>query len=299
MKDPQLLEERRVGLELYLRTLVSHKDSTWRLSPTLLRFLEVPLQRSAQLSSDCSPASWMDDCDLAQSTSKSIRALLSKRDALMSRGQDAAEARKASVEAKTQLASLVSSLTRLKACLDALASQGLLQAELRRRTDMLSALQDEADTLGKLASSSSARLNAPRTAEGTGRSESSSSSPAEPPSQARVDLLGSAATAPTRSLGRKIGAPVETDQTRPLDNQGLLQLQQQEMESQDSRLSDISAILRRQRMLGEEIGKEVELHNEHLDGLNREVDVTADKMGKVRQKIKRCEIKQLDLGKLG
>lgn len=292
IKNPAVLEDRRAGLELYLRTLVSHKDDAWRQSPVLLRFLEVPLSKASHLPSDFTSASWLDEHDALQSTVKDIRALLSKRDALVSRGQDAAEARKASVEAKTLLAGLVASLTKLSAGLDSLASQGLAQAELRRRTDLVTDLQDEVETLGKVASSS-ARI----TAASKGNSSSSrpgqqhlaaASGSSEPPSAARVDLLGPAAAASgPRALGRKIGAPVETEQTRPLDNQGLLQLQQQEMDAQDSRLSDISAILRRQRFLGEEIDRELRLHNEELDGLNQEVDQTTDKMGKVRQKIKR------------
>lgn len=283
-----MLEDRRAGLELYLRTLLSHKDSTWRQSPSLLRFLDVPTSRAAPLPSDFTLASWIDEQERLRSTVKEIRSMLSKRDALVARGQDAAEARKASVEAKTLLADLVKSLSTLSVGLDNLASQGLTQAELRRRTDLITGLQDEVETLSKLASSS-VRSAAAATAKGRAQEEGTASSAQEQrPSAGRIDLLGPAAASGTRSMGRKIGAPVETDQTRPLDNQGLLQLQQQEMDTQDSRLSDITGILRRQRFLGEEIGRELELHNNELDGLDQEVDVTTDKMGKVRQKIKRC-----------
>lgn len=293
LTDPDQVESRRAALERYLRILNSHKDATWRSTLAFQRFLEVPVGRAQQHldAGGTSPAAWLDDYETVHAQTKTVRSQLSKRDALMSRGQDASEARKASVEAKATLATLTTSLKRLSSGMDALANQGMAQGELRRRTDMLSALQDEVDTLGKLASNSvrpstsTGRAAAP----GPGHNSTPSSSQA-PPSAARMDLLGAAANGnpPGRALGRKLGAAVETDQTRALDNQGLLQLQQQEVEDQDSRLGDISAILRRQRMLGEEIGREVGLHNDMIDGLDKDVDQTTDKMSKVRQKIKRC-----------
>ncbi|KAF9363190.1 hypothetical protein BGX34_004694 [Mortierella sp. NVP85] len=46
MDNPELLEERRAGLELYLRAILSHQDDKWRLTREWNEFLAVPIGRS-------------------------------------------------------------------------------------------------------------------------------------------------------------------------------------------------------------------------------------------------------------
>jgi regulator of vacuolar morphogenesis len=62
-----------------------------------------------------------------------------------------------------------------------------------------------------------------------------------------------------------LGAPApETERTRVLDNEGVLQLQKDEMASQDEQVRALAAIIRRQKELGLAIQSEVDLHNEML-----------------------------------
>ncbi|CEH18677.1 VAM7 [Ceraceosorus bombacis] len=94
-----------------------------------------------------------------------------------------------------------------------------------------------------------------------------------------------AGQAPNRSLqgatSRTLGAPpppVETHQTRALDDEGLVKLQQGQMDSQDARLGDLAAVLRRQRQMGLAINQELQEQTEMLRGLGEEVDQVESKM---------------------
>ena len=90
--------------------------------------------------------------------------------------------------------------------------------------------------------------------------------------------------------GRVFGAPPpprETEETRPLDSNGLLQLQQAKIEDQDTNLSQLSAILQRQKHLGLAINAEIGQHNELLDQLDRDVDRSVDKLSAAKKQMNR------------
>jgi regulator of vacuolar morphogenesis len=70
----------------------------------------------------------------------------------------------------------------------------------------------------------------------------------------------------------------ETAETRPLDDRGLLSLQQTYMDQQDSKLEGLTAAIRRQRALGEMIGEELRIHDELLDRLETSTDKTQSKL---------------------
>ena len=72
--------------------------------------------------------------------------------------------------------------------------------------------------------------------------------------------------------------PKETEVTRPLDNVGLLSMQQTQIKQQDNQLSQLTTILQRQRQLGEAIGSEIALQIEMLDDLSNEVDNVGSKL---------------------
>ena len=281
-RDDSLLEERRAGLEVYLRSILNSKDARFRQSRIFTSFLEVPHSMSMS-ADDYTPASWSEELSEQMSTARSIRAQFSKRDVIMadpSSSVPGSEIRQLSVDAKIRLASLVTATTKLTNGLSELGKKGLVQAELRRLTDGLTKLQDEVELLGKMAVASR-RL--PPTA-----SVSSTSAPAKEASpSARNDLLGSAAARPARVLGKKAGPAAETDVTRPLDHEGLMQLQQTQMDEQDERLDAITAVLRRQRLIAGNIHEELVEQNELLGQLETEVDQTSSKLGKAQKTIKK------------
>ena len=274
--SPELIDERRQGLERYLRAILAHKDARWRDARALNAFLEVPVGKPTL--SAFTSSSWLEEHATLTASAREIRAVLARRDSIATRGDDVSAARQASVEAKKKLAALVASLTRLATGLNELGKGGLAEGELRRRSNMVSRLQDEAETLGKLAVAS-------KSAPMTSSSSIARANSIPAPSAERSDLLGSA-----KPTGRVLGSrkPAgETDQTRPLDNGGLLQLQKTLVDEQDSRLDSLTAVLRRQRELGLAINNELEQQNEMLDDLTIGVDRTSTKLQKAQGQLKR------------
>jgi regulator of vacuolar morphogenesis len=72
--------------------------------------------------------------------------------------------------------------------------------------------------------------------------------------------------------------PAETELTRGLDNEGLLDLQKQTMEDQEQHVEQFSAILSRHRQLGLAIDQELETQNQMLSELDGSVNDTATKL---------------------
>ena len=96
--------------------------------------------------------------------------------------------------------------------------------------------------------------------------------------------LGAAAAAQGRVFG---AAALETEETRALDDRGLLQLQQQHIDTQDDQLSQLSAILKRQKELGVAIGVEIDQQIEMLDSLSGEVDRVGGKLAGAKKQMNR------------
>lgn len=198
---------------------------------------------------------------------RSLRANFAKRDAMIL--QSRAEAHVANMEGKKGLVELVKRLSALTVGLEQLAKAGMPAGELHRRNEMVGQLQDEAEMLGKTAN------EAPRV--GSGQKDGKRF--AETPSAERNALLSSSST--TKTPSRVLGASApkgETTETRPLDNAGLLSLQQTYVAEQDSKLDALTAALRRQRALGEMINQELAVHEELLDDLDRGTDRVTGRM---------------------
>ncbi|KAI1319936.1 hypothetical protein EDD11_002611 [Mortierella claussenii] len=91
---------------------------------------------------------------------------------------------------------------------------------------------------------------------------------------------------PRRVFGRVVqNLTQETSQTRGLDNEGLLLLQQEQMKQQDDHIEQFNAILQRQKHIGLAIGHELDNQIQLLDELDRDVDRTTLKLGLVNKKI--------------
>ena len=284
--NPAVLEERREGLERYLRAILSSKDDRWRDAFAFRDFLGVPVGKfqgdgGAGGSSQFTSSSWLDEHTDLQARIRDVRADVNKRDALSDMG-DVSGSHQANVQAKKKLAAALSRVGVLEEGVQHLALAGMSEGELQRRRDMVGRLRDECEKLAKMVTV--ARL----TSRGVG-----SSAERNPASEAdRAALLSGPSGKPTTGFQRPItrvfgGQPKETDQTRPLDNQGLVQLQQTQIDQQDAQLSQLSAILHRQKQLGVAIGQEIEVQNEMLDDLTGEVDRVGGKLKSAKTQMNR------------
>jgi len=209
-------------------------------------------------------ASWLDEHLELQTRLRDVRADINKREALSDQG-DINASHKSNVSAKQKLAGVLSRIGTLGKALQDLASNGMTEGELQRRTDMVARLQDDCEKLGKMVT----------VARQTSRGYTPHSATSNPtPTADREELLGGATNAFTH-ITRVFGStsePQETEATRPLDDHGLVSMQNLQIEQEDQQLSFLSSILQRQRQLGEAIGHEIRMHNDALDDLNNEVD---------------------------
>jgi regulator of vacuolar morphogenesis len=217
------LQERREALERYLRSILTHRDPRWRNSRAFREFLAVPIgkadhlvQGTSAIRTDFTNSSWLDEHSSLAAVGREIRADINRRDSLALSGSTT-EAHQASVQAKKKLASLLTRLSVLAKGLEELGLAGMAEGELRRRTDLVGALQDEAGALGKLAVATKGRASASLAARDVAGGTAASS-------EARKELIPT--TAPSKPTTRVLGAKAqETEITRPLDNTGLVQLQ--------------------------------------------------------------------------
>lgn len=140
--------------------------------------------------------------------------------------------------------------------------------ELRRRRDLLGSAKVEKEGLEKLAVSLAVK--------GQNKGNGGSLVGAAASQQDKSALFGPGVSKPS---GRVLGAPVpETDRTRELDNDGVLQLQKQLMADQDLDVEELGKIVRRQREMGLAIHGELELQNEMLKRVDEDADRVARKI---------------------
>ena len=148
------------------------------------------------------------------------------------------------------------------------------EGELRRRRDLLSSAKREKEGLETLLSAMVAKSAVDKTV--ADKSESTA-------------LLGGATAANAAgkpiaaSKGRVLGK--ETDRTRALDNQGVVQLQKQMMREQDEDVMVLARAVARQRELGEQIQEELLVQNEMLGMLDEDVTRVQGKMDVARKRI--------------
>lgn len=283
--ESAMIEQRRAGLEAYLRAIIGAKEDRWRESYVFREFLGVPVGKQAPAagsgSTQFSLASWLDEHFELQSRIRDVRAHINRRDTLSDRG-DVGASHTANVQAKKTLAEILSRVRILTEGLQELGMAGMAEGELQRRTDMVARLQDDCEKLGKIVTVArqASRANTLTTTPGTFTNVSIA------PESDRAALLGSDKPV-SRVFGAALKNPQETGQTRPLDDHGLLQLQKTQMEHQDTQLSQLTTILQRQRHLGEAIGAELRLHNEMLDDLANDVDRVGGKLSGAKKQLNR------------
>lgn len=289
VNSPELTRERQAGLEKYLRAIGESPDRRWRDTSAWRTFLHLPTPSTTNSTVSAAgmvgnvaagaadPGTWLEINKELKQCLHEARLCLSKRDGAADTGNTTAviEAGAATKRVLVKAGGLLSSLTD---GLKKMQESGRIgDGEIRRRRDLISAARMERDGLDKLASSMPGSASTAAIRAGSSVAESSSTN--------RNTLLGSPRTRPT---GRVLGAPLpETDKTRELDNHGVLQLQQQEMQAQDLQLDQLAAIIRRQKEMGIQITEEVERQTELLDATDRDTDRVDGKLKVANRRIKK------------
>lgn len=292
--NDEVIRERRVLLEQYLRTILTTKDPRWRTSFGFADFLAIPNARagpssagtaSATSSSSAPPppeiwtaANWLTEHSHVQAVLRSARAALLKRDALAMQMSDASGARSASVEAKKLLKEASLRLVGLDKALGGL--KGLGEGEKRRREELVEGLKGERDNLSRMADAGVRTSQA-----GQGATPSSNGTAGSIPG-GTGSIWAPAAPQPGRVFGQA-AKPQETEVTRPLDDRGLVQLQEQQVKDQDEQLGILSRLMQRQRKMGEEIHQELEEQNEILDHVDSEVTRVGGKLARTKRQMNR------------
>ncbi|KAI8927780.1 hypothetical protein BC831DRAFT_451048 [Entophlyctis helioformis] len=271
------------------------------------------LSMAARTSGDSSwPSadSWMDDLRQLQALVTDIRSEINAR-ARAAEGGDVASVQSKNIQLRKGVATAAERLNVLENALhasDALPPSSAsnpassTKGEIRRRQDLLANLKEDISQITKQAlSTPSSQRTTRESAErqelmGKGRHANSSSS--------SVNSLGGTSTTSTLQGGlslnrpasmparssRKFGivtGPQETDETRPLDNQGLLQLQRATLDQQESELDSLSSIIRRQREIGLAMSNELDSQNQLLDELNHQVDRVDTNLNNSNKKLTR------------
>ncbi|EIW73286.1 hypothetical protein TREMEDRAFT_37265 [Tremella mesenterica DSM 1558] len=290
--DDKIVRERRILLEQYLRTLLTTKDPRWRQSYGFSDFLAVPTPRasssteptsSSNLSSNLPPppdiftaTNWLSEQSQVQSLLRLVRAALLKRDALALQLSDASGSRSAGVQAKRLLKEVSVRLSNLEKGLISLS--GLGEGENRRREELIEGLKAERDNLNRMSETGI------RTSGSNFSSSAGISSGGKDTMPGGIGSIWNTNPQPGRVFGIK-NKPQETEETRPLDERGLVQLQQHRMDDQDQQLGELSKVLQRQRKMGEEIHQEIEEQNEMLDHVEGEVTRVGGKLARAKRQM--------------
>ncbi|KAK4702221.1 regulator of vacuolar morphogenesis, partial [Phenoliferia sp. Uapishka_3] len=273
--------ERRQALEKWLRGLVMDRDRRWVNSKAMKEFLAAPegLGEDGGDEGRWTSTSWLTEQGELAVLSRTVRAGFAKRDGLIMRGESAA-AYVVEKDGKKGLVELVTRLGSLTKGLSDLAKGGMPEGEITRRKEMVQRLQDDVESLGVAAG---AKARTPMSAARAGEAH-------EPDTGGRRAALLGAGSAPSKNTGRVLGAAAkakETAETRPLDNGGLLQLQDQYVADQDSKLEGLAAALRRQKDLGLMIADELAVQDDIINGLEGDVDRVGGKLKSAEKTMRR------------
>lgn len=288
VSNPDLTEERRRGLEHYLRKINECDDSRWRNTSAWRSFLNLPSSLSSQTGTKAgalhsvlsgpggagAPITdatvWLDCHRDVKTQLHEARLHLTSRDQASSpqkQHEASAAAKSCLVKVAGMINGLEEGLKNIQQSSGGWGSQKLGEGEVRRRKDLIAAAKKEKDGLENL-------LNAMAT--------KSKLDNAVATMQDTQKLVGTKPKTSGRVLGK------ETAETRELDNQGVLQLQKQKMAEQDLDVEELRKIVQRQRELGVAINNELEVQNEMLrmvdEDVNRveaKVDIAKKRIGKI------------------
>ena len=282
VSSPDLTEERRKGLETYLRAINESDNGAWRNTSAWRAFLNLPStshskdsKASALHSALTGPGGagapitdgtiWLDTHRDLQTQLHNARLHLTSRDQATSpqkQHEASAAAKSCLVKSGTMITALEDGLKNLHS--SGYGSQKIGEGEIRRRKDLVTAAKKEKDGLENLMSmlNTKSKLdNAVATIEDTKK------------------LVGNKPKSGGRVLGK------ETAETRELDNNGVLQLQKQKMAEQDLDVQDLHQIVLRQKVLAGEINTELAIQNEMLKMVDEDVDRVQSKIDIAKKRI--------------
>lgn len=291
LSNAALREERRKTLETYLSAINNTDDPRWRNSSAWRTFLNLPNTGNASSKTSSTklhagitapgsgvsghvitdPTLWLDCFRDMKAHLHDARLHLTRRDqetVLQRQHESSAAAKSSLVRAGSLVGALEEGLRNLsegsgngKKGLNGGEGIVLGEGELRRRKDLLVNARKEKDGLEDLLNAMTAK----------GRLDAAVASMED-----KEALVGSAS--PNRNGSRKPGARSgrvlgkETERTRELDNQGVLQLQRETMEDQDMGLEELRKIVARQRELGIAINGELQVQNDLLKLADEDTD---------------------------
>lgn len=225
------------------------------------------------------PQVWLDLHRELKSQLHDARLFLGRRDgATTAQGQyeAGASAKRCLVKAGSLLGNLEEGLKGMVEG-EKRGGEGKLGAgELRRRRDLLGSAKVEKEGLEKLAVSLAVKNQGSATSNGG----------AVATQQDKSNLFGPGVSRPS---GRVLGGPPvpETERTRELDNDGVLQLQKQMMQDQDLDVEELTKIVRRQKEMGLAIQGELELQNELLTRVDADADRVKSKIDVAKKRVKK------------
>ncbi len=281
--NPQLTEERRKGLEHYLRTINEASDLRWRNTSAWRSFLNLPSTTASANSSTAAglhgaltgpggggapisdPTIWLDCHRDLKAQLHDARLHLTRRDQAtkaQEQHDSSAQAKRCLVKAGTMIGALEQGLKNDVG----VGSEKLGDGELRRRKDLVQSARKEKEGLENLLNAMAAKSKLDGTLATVQQTQA---------------LVG---TQP--KIGRVLGK--EMARTRELDNHGVLQLQKQMMQDQVMGVEELRKIVARQKELGVAINNQLEVQNEMLkmvDGdvtrVQGKVDVAKKRIGKI------------------
>ena len=179
LHNPELTEQRRKGLESYLRTINETDDARWRDTSAWRTFLNLPSSLSSKSSAASTlhsaissngritdPVVWLDCHRDLKVQLHNARLHLTQRDQAsnaQAQHESGAQAKKCLVKAGTMIASLDQGLKSQ----DDWGSEKLGEGEVRRRRDLISSARKEKETLEFLLNAMVAKSRVDATVEDT------------------------------------------------------------------------------------------------------------------------------------
>lgn len=300
---PDRVEDRRQGLENYLRTIQSCRDDRWRKTDVWQEFLALPSVNNNEKKKPLfSIGSWLDEYDDLLSLSREIRSLINSRNAHQSQHQ-VSEAMHCEVKAKKDLMTLSARLGNLESSLKLHEEGAIAEGEERRREDKLSSLKSERDVLLQLVNVTRPEIPITKTKVVAPLNKQHSAAPFAAKNedigfdQHANNNVRRAKTTQNPRQGRAFGNAFrqqqeqlkETEFTKGLDNKELLDYQTQIMKDQDLHVEQFSQLLSRQKELGIAINHELENQIDVLESLDIQVDNTTTKLAFANKKLSKIK----------
>ncbi|KAJ5341189.1 hypothetical protein N7541_010313 [Penicillium brevicompactum] len=304
VSNERLREDRRHGLEQYLQAINESDDGRWRTSPAWRAFLNLPTavtsagngstntstRLHAAITDPAStnapitdPTLWLDCYRDMKSHLHDARLQLSRRDqetTPQKQHESSAQAKKSLVRAGTIITTLddgLKNMGRGDKSSESTSSSSIGSGEIRRRKDLLINARKEKDGLEDLLHAMATKSRLDHAVASIQDKEALMSV-----GNATGDGASGGRRTPART-GRVLGK--ETERTRELDNDGVLQLQRQMMQSQDQNVDELMKIIIRQKELGTQINEELEVQNDLLKLADEETDILKSKLDVGRKRI--------------